>query len=368
MLVSHAGTYDQLFNLLRRTLTFTSLSLLQSLSSFQNATMKAARVRENSPGGTRYTFPTNMAPSSAIEIHDNVSKPEIQQPGELLIQVKASTVFRDNLDYNELYDPGHGLLGNDFAGIVVDVHNSEQDFRVGDHVYGMAHVNRGGTWAEYAIVTSEEAAKKPENLSWEEAAAIPASAITADQALFVHAGLEQNAKQPKRILITGASGGVGMYLAQFAIAAGHHVVAATSSKERNESFLRSIGAQEIVEYTDFNSLEKVDVVIDSAGSQVLNDCWSAIKPDGTIVSFDSSSWGYIDEAKRKGLNEGKEGVRALYMIVQPSRASMERISEHIQKGHIKGRVLKTVPLDDVREAYEFVHNRGIGHGKVVVLP
>jgi NADPH:quinone reductase-like Zn-dependent oxidoreductase len=330
--------------------------------------MRAARVRETSPEGTYYTFPANMAPSSAIEIRNNIPKPKIQQPGELLIQVKASTVFRDNLDYNELYPPGHGLLGNDFAGVVVDVHESEKEFHVGDHVYGMAHINRGGTWAEYAIVMSEEVARKPDNLSWEEAATIPASAITADQALFVHAGLENTALQPKRVLITGASGGVGMYLVQFAVAAGHHVVAATSSKERNGSFLRSIGAHEVVEYSELSSLDKVDVVIDSAGSQVLNDCWSVIAPDGTMVSFDSSSWGYIEEAKVKGSNEGKEDVRALYMIVVPAKASMERISEHVLRGNIKGRVLKTVSLNDVREAYEFVHQRGIGQGKVVVVP
>ncbi|KXX75273.1 Reticulon-4-interacting protein 1, mitochondrial [Madurella mycetomatis] len=330
--------------------------------------MRAARVRATSPEGTPYAFPHNPAPSSAIEIHDDIPKPQVSKPGELLIQVKASTVFRDNLEYNELYPPNHGLLGNDFAGVVVAVHESEQDFRVGDHVYGMAHVNRGGTWAEYAIVTSEEAVRKPDNLSWEEAAALPASALTADQALFVHAGLETAAQQPKRILITGASGGVGMYLVQFAVAAGHHVVAATSSKERNGPFLHSIGAHEVVEYSDFGTLDKFDLIVDSVGSQVLSDCWSVVKPDGTLMSFDSSSWGYIEEHRSKGVSKGKEGVRALYFIVKPSRVSMERISEHVLKGNVKGRVLKTVSLNDVREAYESVHSRGIGHGKIVVLP
>jgi NADPH:quinone reductase-like Zn-dependent oxidoreductase len=330
--------------------------------------MRAARVRDASPNGTRYTFPTNMAPSSAIEIHEDIPKPQISKPGELLVQVKASTIFRDNLDYNELYDPGHGLLGNDFAGVVVGVHESEQEFRIGDHVYGMAHVNRGGTWAEYAIVTTEEAAKKPDNLSWEEAAALPASALTADQALFVHGGLETSPQQPKRVLITGASGGVGMYLVQFAVAAGHHVVAATSSKKHNESFLRSIGAHEVVEYSGLGAIEECDIIVDSVGSQVLSDCWSVVKPDGTLMSFDSSSWGYIEESRSKGITKGKEGIRALYFIVEPSRASMERISEHVSKRNMKGRVLRAVSLNEVREAYESVHSRGIGHGKVVVVP
>jgi NADPH:quinone reductase-like Zn-dependent oxidoreductase len=330
--------------------------------------MRAARVRAISPEGTPYGFPSNVAPSSAIEIHDDIPKPQISKPGELLIQVKASTVFRDNLEWNELYPPNHALLGNDFAGIVVDVHESEREFRIGDHVYGMTHAKRGGTWAEYAIVTTEEAVKKPDNLSWEEAAALPGSAITADQALFMHAALETTAQQPKRVLITGASGGIGMYLVQFAVVAGHHVVAATSSKERNRSFLRSIGAHEVVEYSDFGTLDPFDFIIDSVGFQVLSDCWSVVKPDGTLVSFDACSWGYIEEHKSKGISKGKEGVRALYFIAEPSRVSMARISEHVLKRNMKGLVLKTVLLNDVREAYESVHSRGIGHGKIVVLP
>lgn len=330
--------------------------------------MRAARVRPTSPEGTPYGFPGNVAHSSAIEIHDDVPKPQISKPGELLIQVKASTVYKDNLEWNELYPPSHATLGNDFSGIVVAVHDSEQDFRVGDHVYGMTHANRGGTWAEYAIVMTEEAVKKPDNLSWEEAAAIPGSALTADQALFRHVGLETAAQNgQKRVMITGAAGGIGTFLVQFAVLAGHHVVAASSSNERNESFLRSIGAHEVVEYEEFGTLDKVDVVVDSVGFQVLADCWSVLKPDGTLLSFDACSWGYREEHRQKGISKGKEGIRALYMIAEPARESMARITEHVAKGSIKGRVSKSVLLKDVREAYESAHSRGLQHGKIVVL-
>lgn len=332
--------------------------------------MRAARVRATSPEGKPYGFPGNPAPSSAIEIHDDIPKPQVSKPGELLIQVKASTVFKDNLEWNELYPPNHAQLGNDFSGVVVAVHEDEQEFCIGDHVYGMTHAKRGGTWAEYAIVTSEEAVKKPDNLSWEEAAALPGSAITADQALFMHAGLEATAKNgEKQILITGASGGVAMYLVQFAVAAGHHVVAATSSKERNETFLRSIGAQEVVEYSEFGTLvDRFDLVIDSTGFQILSDCWRVVKCDGTLISFDACSWGYIEDHRSKGFSKGKESVRALYFIAEPSKVSMARISEHVVLGNMKGLVLKTVSLNNVREAYESVHCRGIGKGKIVVLP
>ncbi|KAF5534667.1 reticulon-4-interacting 1 mitochondrial [Fusarium mexicanum] len=332
--------------------------------------MRAARVRAMSPDGVLYSFPGNVAPSSAIEIHVDIPKPRITRPGELLVQVKASTVYKDNLEWNELYPPSNASLGNDFSGIVVATHDSEQHFSVGDHVYGMTHANRGGTWAEYAIVTAEETAKKPGNLSWEEAAAIPGSALTADQALFRHVGLETAAtgqSDQKRVLITGAAGGIGTFLVQFAILAGHRVVAASSSNERNKSFLFSIGAHEVVEYKDFVHLDRVDVVVDSVGSDVLAQCWSVIKPEGTLLSFDACSWGYREAHKEQGISKGKEGVRALYMIAEPSRDSMARITEHIEKGNIKGRVAKIVSLNDVREAYEFSFKRGPKHGKIVVV-
>ncbi|KAL4888142.1 quinone reductase [Aspergillus ambiguus] len=330
--------------------------------------MRAARVRPTSPEGTPYGFPGNVAPSSAIEVHDDVPIPQITKPGELLVQVKASTVYKDNLEWNELYPPSHATLGNDFSGIVVAVHEGERDFHVGDHVYGMTHANRGGTWAEYAIVTTDEAVKKPDNLSWEEASAIPGSALTADQALFRHVGLETTAQNgSKRVLITGAGGGIGTFLVQFAALAGHHVVAASSSNERNEIFLRSIGAHEVVEYKDFDMLETVDVIVDSVGFQTLADCWKVIRPDGTLLTFDACSWGYREDHKAKGISQGKEGVRALYMIAEPSRESMQRITEHLIKGNIKGRVSKVVSLSDVREAYESAHSRGVGRGKIAVL-
>lgn len=251
--------------------------------------MKAIRIQPQPPNGETYTA-TNPAPPSAIHLEETPT-PKPSQPNQLLVQIKATTIIRDNLTWPELYATPPAYLGNDFAGIVTEVHPDEHGFKPGDEVYGMASAHRGGTWAEYAVVTTEETTLKPHGLSWAEAAALPLSALTADQALFVHAELEINGSQPKRVLVTGAAGGVGMFVVAFASAAGHYVVAATGSNARNAEFVRSMGADEIVQYRKVQERGRFDVVIDTVGGEVLEACWeSAVRDNGRLISVDSASW------------------------------------------------------------------------------
>ncbi|KAM0703811.1 hypothetical protein Q7P35_009750 [Cladosporium inversicolor] len=327
--------------------------------------MKAVRIDYIQPSGERYNA-TAPAPTSAIRIKD-VAKPQLSRPNHLLIQVKATTVIRDSLTWPELYASPPAHMGNDFAGIITGVHANNRELKPGDEVYGMTHANRGSTCAEYAVVTSEEANLKPQSLSWAEAAALPLSALTADQALFVHAELDVNGQQPKRVLVTGAAGGVGMFVVAYAAAAGHHVVAATSSNARNEEFVRSMGAAGVVEYDQLDPQDKLDVVIDTAGGEVLASCWKAVQNDAYLISVDSASWNFVEEHKKSGLSAGKEGVQAKFFIVEPSKDSMRRISAAVETKGIKGLVAKTMPLEQAREAYELSATRGYGRGKIVLV-
>jgi NADPH:quinone reductase-like Zn-dependent oxidoreductase len=329
------------------------------------STMKAIRIHSTTQNGQPYTS-SNPAPSSAIQLIDTVI-PKPSQPSQLVIKMKATTVIRDNLTWPELYAYPPAHLGNDFAGIVTEVHPNEHEFKPGGEVYGMTHGDRGGTWAEYAVVTTEEANLKPQGLSWAEAAALPLSALTADQALFVHAGLAVDAQQPKRVLVTGAAGGVGMFVVAFAAAAGHHVVGAASSNTRNEEFVRSMGAAEVVEYGHLEPLENFDVVIDTVGGEVLVSCWKAVRDDGYLISVDSASWNFAEEHKKNGIYAGKEGVQANFLIVEPSKDSMMRISAAVETKGIKGLVAKTMPFEQAREAYELSSTRGYGRGKIVLV-
>lgn len=330
-------------------------------------TMRAIRIQHETHEGARYTA-ASPAPASAIQLVQ-IASPKPLQPGQLVIQMKATTVIRDSLSWPELYTDPPAHMGNDFAGIVTEVHPSEREFKPGDEVYGMAHADRGSTWAEYALVTTEEANLKPQSLSWAEAAALPLSALTADQALFVHGGLESDAgvQRSKRVLVTGAAGGVGMFVVAFAAAAGHHVVAATSSNDRNEEFVRAMGAKEAVEYSQLESQDAFDVIIDTVGGEVLANCWKSVRHNARLISVDSASWNFVEDHKSKGLSSGREDVTAKFFIVEPSRDSMRRISAAVETKDIKGLVAKTMPFEKAREAYELAATREYGRGKVVLL-
>ena len=286
-------------------------------------------------------------------------------------------MIRDNLTWPELYAPHVAELGNDFAGMVVEVYcgdgdgDGDESFRPGDEVYGMTSAHRGGTWAEYVLVTTDEAYPKPARLSWEEAAALPLSALTADQALFKHAGLDHMAAsehEKRSVLITGAAGAVGTLLVNFAAAAGYVVIAATSSNERNGTFLKSIGAKETTEYDGIPSLESVDVIIDTVGGETLDNCWHAVKENGVLVSIDSASWNFVEEHGKHELAGESKNVRALFFIVEPSKDSMDRISDAITARTVTGLVSKTFSMEQAEEAYNLGHSRILGRGKIILTP
>src|ERR1700742_4187154 len=210
--------------------------------------MDAIRLHPNEAGPSSPYSEVNPAPSAALIFDHEVPVPQPQQPGELLVRVEATTVVRDALTWPETYRKEYNILGNDFSGTVVSVGGDlrHSRFKPGDEVYGMAAASRAGTWAEYAVVSAEEACLKPRSLTWAEAAAVPLSALTAYQALFEKARIvppdfsntheilgsrDGNGRVKKgRLLVNGAAGCVGIYAVQLASLAGLYVVAATRSR------------------------------------------------------------------------------------------------------------------------------------------
>jgi NADPH:quinone reductase-like Zn-dependent oxidoreductase len=160
---------------------------------------------------------------------------------------------------------------------------------------------------------------------------------------------------------------VGMFVVAFGAAAGHHVVAATSSNARNEEFVRSMGAAEVVEYGQLEAQDKFDVIIDTVGGKVLESCWKLVRHDGHLISVDSASWNFVEEHEAWGFSSGKESVQAEFFIVEPSRDSIKRISAAVETKGIKGLVAETMPFEQAREAYELSATREYGRGKIVLL-
>ncbi|KAL5003053.1 hypothetical protein BDV10DRAFT_180744 [Aspergillus recurvatus] len=344
--------------------------------------MKAIRLHPSPEGEPAYS-PSNPAPASALHL-DTVPVPKPSAPGELLVQVKASTIIRDTLTWPETYTRGYVTPGNDLAGIVVEVYDKQSKFRVGDEVFGMLAADRPGSWAEHAIVREEEVALKPSSLSWDEAAAVPLSGMTAFEALFVHAGVKvpgdeealrnfsvskadlRNEKR-KKVLITGAAGAVGMYVVQLARFAGLDITAATSSNQRNEQFLRGLGADGVVEYPALRTTAHqyaYDIVIDTVGGQPLTSAWGCIRDSGTLVSVDSSSFNFVDEHAEQGI--ARDEVKALFFIVGGGPQSLHPLARFAEMKILKVFVLDVYRLESAREAYERASGRLSGRGKIIL--
>jgi NADPH:quinone reductase-like Zn-dependent oxidoreductase len=327
----------------------------------------------------------NPAPTTAMVL-DTIPMPTLSKPGQLLIRVHATTVTRAELTWPETYSTDLPLLGHDLAGTVVavqtDTNDTGSDFKPGDKVYGMLDMSKGSTWAEYAIAWTDQVATKPETLNWAESAAVPVSALTAWQALFVNAGVpppdfssivqtDVRAKDPgertQKIAVTGAAGAVGSYLVQLAALAGLYVVAVSSSKSRDEYFLKSLGAHGLLEYEDLRHVkDKYDIIIDAVGGETLERCWSSIKDDGVLISVESACSNFVQEHRGQQFAKGKENVRALFFIVEPSRKHLEELSLALNLGLLKVFVAEVLPLQDARAAYELANGRLKRPGKVVL--
>ena len=206
------------------------------------------------------------------------------------------------------------ILGGDIAGTVEEVGDGVENFKKGDAVYGMTLSSLSGGYAEYAIAKADAIALKPESLSFEEAAAIPIGALTAWQAMFDLANLSSG----QRILITGASGGVGSMAVQLAKAKGAIVIGTASGK--NEQFVRDLGADEFVDYTaqPFEEVVKdVDVLFDTVGGDTLERSFQTLKKGGFLVTSVQTP----SEEKAKEF-----GVTAARVFCQLSAKQLQRFS------------------------------------------
>ncbi len=337
------------------------------MSAASAAGMNAVRIHPAPQGASPYSA-SNPAPPSALVL-EHVGVP-VLEPGHVLVRVHAATVTRDELTWPESYTHESRIPGYDFAGVVAKVHEDDDSrFKPGDQVFAMNDIHNGASWAEFTVVKAGHLALKPETLSFEEAATVPMSALTAWQALFVQAGLPEpdferhQSKRSGAVLVTGASGAVGAYAVQLAAAAGLRVVAASGSNEKNGNFLRSLGASEVVDYQEIASSGRAfGTIIDTVGGDPLAQSWSLVEDQGTIVTVNSSSFDFSD----KHAPPGKERVKAIFFILEPSGKHLEGIARGLDLGALRAYVAYTFPLADAVAAYEKASGRLGRPGKVVL--
>jgi NADPH:quinone reductase-like Zn-dependent oxidoreductase len=289
--------------------------------------------------------------------YTDVERPE-PQAGEVLVKVRVAAV--NPADWKIRNGMGESLgfklpliLGGDIAGTVEEVGDGVENFKPGDAVYGITVSSLSGGYAEYAVAKADAIALKPESLSFEAAAAIPIGALTAWQAMFVVANLRQGQK----ILITGASGGVGSMAVQLAKAKGAIVIGTASGK--NEQFVRDLGADEFVDYTaqPFEEVVKdVDVVFDTVGNDTLDRAFQTLKKGGFLVSSAQTP----SEEKARAL-----GVEAAWFFCQQSAQQLTEINHLIDEGKLKIYVETVLPLTEVRKAHQLSQS-GRTRGKIVL--
>ncbi|KAL2784381.1 NAD(P)-binding protein [Aspergillus keveii] len=252
----------------------------------------------------------------------------------------------------------------DMAGTVVQAPENSP-FKPGDEVYARANYLRNGGGSEYTIGVTEEIAKRPSGLSWIDTAAIPLSAQTAWQALFVQSGLgsiEGGNWKGKRVLVTAASGSVGSWVVQLAKVAGATVIGTSGTD--NIEFVKSLGADDVVDYKTttlkkwVESAGQVDVVIDCIGRKSLEDAWWTIKDDGVLLS--------IFQPPETAVPEGYTGnVKGRFFIMGPVREHLEAITKLVEEGKVRGTVDSVWPVTQFKEAFDRVAS-GKARGKVII--
>ncbi|WP_323743445.1 NADP-dependent oxidoreductase [Agreia pratensis] len=252
------------------------------------------------------------------------------------------------------------VIGRDFCGIVVESPYDGHPLKPGDEVYGVSAAPRTfGSYAQYVAVPSLQVARKPRRLTPIEAAAVPTAALTA-WGLVVDLA---KAHEGQRMLIHSGAGGVGHLAVQLAVYFGARVIATTSGN--NASWLRSLGAEEVIDYTTTRFEERVsdvDVVIDLVGNVHDNTgtrSLSVLRHGGLIISVPTGGWpGFAEEAE-------KAGVRWSGFSVSPDAACLAIISRLIDSGDLHVHVSEIYPLDEASEAHTHLE-RGHTRGKIVL--
>jgi len=299
--------------------------------------------------------------------YEELPKPQAADD-EVIVKVRAASV--NPLDWHYMRGkpyvmrmmgsgigaPKDPLLGVDFAGVVESVGKSVTKFKPGDEVFG----GRDGAFSEYVRVReSRNIVMKPANISFEEAAAVPIAAITALQAVRDHGKL----KAGEKMLVNGASGGVGTFAVQIAKAMGAEVTGVCSG--RNVELVRSLGADHVIDYTHEDFVAggpRFDLMLDTVGNRSLSDCRSVLVPEGAYVSCSGgnsgAAWLFRIAALSLASLLTRQKLKTLFTT--PNHDDLLFLKELVEAGKAKPVIERRYALSEVADALRHV---GEGHAR-----
>ncbi|MFI6511322.1 NAD(P)-dependent alcohol dehydrogenase [Streptosporangium sp. NPDC050855] len=313
-------------------------------------------------------------PADVLELRD-VPRP-VAGEDEVLIRVHAASVnhadhavmtgvpYLGRLAFGPLR-PKVAIRGRDVAGRVVAVGGGVRHLRPGDEVYAEAET---GTFAEYVAVPADRVAVKPATLTFEEAATVPLAGGTALQGLRDRGELQPGQK----VLINGASGGVGTLAVQIARALGAEVTGVCGT--RNVDLVRSLGADHVVDYRreDFTRGDRrYDLILDLAGNRSLSDCRRALTPTGTLVLSSASGGrllGPLGRVLRASVLSPFVRQRLRVLVASPSGRLLADLTELVEFGKIVPVVERTYPLHETPEALRHLAEEHARSKLVIVVP
>ena len=318
---------------------------------------------------------TDYGSPDVLEIRD-IKRP-VPNDDQVLIRVRAASINPLDWHYIEgtpyimrafgvgLRKPKDPRLGVDMAGEVEAIGKNVTQFKPGDEVFG----GRNGAFAEYVCARADRAiALKPSNITFEQAASVPIAAITALQGLRDKGHISPG----QRVLINGASGGVGTFAVQIAKSWGAEVTGVCST--RNLDLVRSLGADHVIDYTkeDFTKGEqRYDVILDNVGTQPLSGFKRALVPNGICVMIGGggpNDGGLIGPMARP--------IKALFlspfmtqkmgmMMAELNKKDLNVLGDLMQSGKVKPVIDRTYPLSQIADAIRYLE-QGHARGKVVI--
>jgi NADPH:quinone reductase-like Zn-dependent oxidoreductase len=326
------------------------------------------------PGTMRAVVAESYGPPSALIISET-AQPDMQ-PGRILVSVHASSL--NPLDWHgitgqpwlvrlprNLRRRSSPVCGTDFAGVVTAVADDVTQWRVGDRVFGAA----GGAWAEVVVAKAGSLSRIPSGATFEEAASIPIAGVSALQALRDKGRVCSG----QRVLINGASGGVGTFAVQIARHMGAHVTAVCST--RNVEVVRGLGADRVVDYsseqvTDVAAIEgRFDVIIDSVGNHSLAACRRMLSPRGVYVVVGgpkrNRAFGPIGRMIRAVVRFSIARQSAAPFLAKVNKNDLDELGKLLASGAIRPVLSRTIKLEDIPTALDELSG-GHTQGKIVV--